>query len=92
MMLKRETVGFVRAGMLFLEPPERWRAWQRDIWTCCGDNHTPRRCETDLCDAGGNCIACHAIQGEACQRPLRRLDAHQIAIETLNRPLWDTRD
>jgi hypothetical protein len=34
--IKPETVGFVRGGMLFLEPPARWRVWQRDIWTCCG--------------------------------------------------------
>ncbi|WP_440640241.1 hypothetical protein ACSHT2_02540 [Bradyrhizobium sp. PUT101] len=35
MQLKPETTGFVRGGMLFLEPPARWRAWQRDIWSCC---------------------------------------------------------
>ncbi|MET4342003.1 hypothetical protein [Bradyrhizobium sp. RT9a] len=69
MMLKRETVGFTRAGMLFLEPPHRWRAWQRDVWACCSDDHRPRRCDTDLCDAGGDCIACDAVQGEACQAP-----------------------
>jgi hypothetical protein len=69
MKLKPETVGFVRGGMLFLEPPERWRVWQRDIWTCDSEGHRPRRCDTNLCDAGGNCIACNAIQGEACQHP-----------------------
>ncbi len=36
MKLKPETVGFIWAGMLFPEPPWRWRVWQRDIWTCCG--------------------------------------------------------
>lgn len=35
MRLKPETVGFVRAGMLFLEPPHKWRSWQRDVWMCC---------------------------------------------------------
>jgi hypothetical protein len=30
-----------------------------------------RRCDSDLCDAGGNCIACNAIQGEACRKPSR---------------------
>lgn len=35
MLLKPETVGFVRGGMLFLEPPHYWRTWQRDIWKCC---------------------------------------------------------
>lgn len=35
MMLKKETVGFVRGGSLYLEPPARWRSWQRDVWTCC---------------------------------------------------------
>lgn len=40
MFIKSETVGFVRGGMLFLEPPERWRVWQRDIWAC----HNDMRC------------------------------------------------
>jgi hypothetical protein len=40
MKLKPETVGFIRGGMLFLEPPDRWRTWKRDIWSCCG---TPGR-------------------------------------------------
>lgn len=35
MILKPETVGFTRGGMLFLEPPTRWRVWQRNVWTCC---------------------------------------------------------
>jgi hypothetical protein len=35
MKLKPETVGFIRGGMLFLEPPDRWWTWQRDIWSCC---------------------------------------------------------
>jgi hypothetical protein len=35
MNLKSETVGFVRGGMLFLEPPHRWCVWQRDVWECC---------------------------------------------------------
>jgi hypothetical protein len=39
MILKSETVGFVRGGMLFLEPPPRWRVWQRDVWTCCQAHH-----------------------------------------------------
>lgn len=30
-----------------------------------------RRCDSNLVDAGGNCIACGAIQGEACQQPER---------------------
>jgi hypothetical protein len=42
MILKPETVGFVRGGMLFLEPPWRWRGWQRDVWTCCGAVHFSR--------------------------------------------------
>ena len=36
MKLFPETTGFVRGGMLFLEQPERWRCWQRDVWRCCG--------------------------------------------------------
>lgn len=32
---RREATGFVRGGMLFLEPPRRWRVWYRDIWKCC---------------------------------------------------------
>lgn len=28
-----------------------------------------RRCDSNLVDAGGNCIACNAIQGEACHAP-----------------------
>jgi len=35
MKIKPETTGFICGGMLFLEPPARWRSWQRDIWTCC---------------------------------------------------------
>lgn len=35
MILKHETVGFVRGGALYLEPPQNWRKWQRDVWTCC---------------------------------------------------------
>ena len=37
MKLKPETVGFVRGGMLFLEPPAKWRVWQRDVWRCCAE-------------------------------------------------------
>ena len=66
MMLKPETVGFVRGGMLFLEPPERWRAWQRNVWSCCSDDHEP-------------------------QTPYVA-PPYQVAIEALNRPLWDTRE
>jgi hypothetical protein len=46
MKLKPETVGFIRGGMLFLEPPWRWRVWQRDVWQCCkplSDTHRPER-------------------------------------------------
>lgn len=32
--VRSETTAFTRGGMLFLEPPERWRKWQRDIWSC----------------------------------------------------------
>lgn len=28
-----------------------------------------RRCDSNLCGAGGECIACGAIQGEACRKP-----------------------
>lgn len=31
-----------------------------------------RRCESDLVDHDGSCLACGAIQGEACQAPLAR--------------------
>lgn len=31
----REATGFVRCGVLFLEPPERWRFFARDIWWNC---------------------------------------------------------
>lgn len=30
----REATGFIRGGMLFLEPPHRWRAFDRAIWNC----------------------------------------------------------
>lgn len=46
MNLKPETVGFVRGGALYLEPPHKWRSWQRDVWTCCA--RPPCR----HCDAG----------------------------------------
>lgn len=29
MKLKPETTGFVRGGALYLEPPAKWRSWQR---------------------------------------------------------------
>lgn len=45
MKLKAETVGFVRCGMLFLEPPWRWRVWQRDVWACCGPLTNSHRAE-----------------------------------------------
>ncbi len=32
---------------------------------CRGD--TPRRCETNECDPGGECMYCGAISGEVCQ-------------------------
>jgi hypothetical protein len=31
----------------------------------------PRRCDTGECDFGGECIACGAISGEVCRRPVR---------------------
>ena len=34
----------------------------------CADDD-PRRCETDECGFGGECIACGAISGEVCQDP-----------------------
>lgn len=43
MNLKPETVGFIRGGMLFLEPPWRWRVWQRDIWQCCDRPDAPQQ-------------------------------------------------
>ena len=27
----------------------------------------PRRCETNECDPGGECMACGAVSGEVCQ-------------------------
>src|SRR5690242_341267 len=48
MNLKPETVGFVRGGMLFLEPPARWRGHQRDIWKCCQARPRPSLKETKL--------------------------------------------
>lgn len=35
----------------------------------CGQCHgdAPRRCETDECDPGGECMLCGAANGEACQ-------------------------
>lgn len=41
MKLKPETTGFVRGGMLFLEPPHKWRVWQRDVWSCCSPVAAP---------------------------------------------------
>ena len=32
----------------------------------------PRRCQTDLCDIDGDCIACGAVQGERCRLPIQR--------------------
>jgi len=34
---------------------------------CCGD--PPRRCETNECDHGGECMNCGAWNGEVCQDP-----------------------
>lgn len=34
-----------------------------------GKPPSDRRCDSGLVDTGGECIACDAIQGEACQRP-----------------------
>jgi hypothetical protein len=33
------------------------------------DDAPPRRCETSEVDLDGSCMACGAIQGEACLRP-----------------------
>jgi hypothetical protein len=32
---------------------------------CRGDE--PRRCETNICELGGECMSCGADNGEACQ-------------------------
>ena len=34
-LTRREATGFVRGGMLFLEPPHRWRIFDRAIWRDC---------------------------------------------------------
>lgn len=47
MKLRPFTVGFVSGGMLFLEPPHRWRVWQRDVWTCCGQLSDCQRPEAE---------------------------------------------
>ncbi|MCK1503070.1 hypothetical protein [Bradyrhizobium sp. 188] len=33
------------------------------------DDPAPRRCQTNEVDLDGSCMACGAIQGEACQAP-----------------------
>lgn len=33
-LTQREATGFIRGGMLFLEPPHRWRLFNRTIWNC----------------------------------------------------------
>jgi hypothetical protein len=39
-----EATGFIRGGMLFLEPPHRWRIFDREIWRRCARRETqPRR-------------------------------------------------
>lgn len=59
MKLKPETVGFVRGGDLYLEPPAKWRSWQRDVWTCCGAGERRsgiwqcRTCHSTTLFAGG---------------------------------------
>ena len=35
-LTRREATGFIRGGMLFLEPAECWRLFDRSIWNCCG--------------------------------------------------------
>ena len=35
------------------------------------DDEPPRRCATDEVDLDGSCMACGAVQGEACQEPRR---------------------
>lgn len=42
MKLKPETTGFIRGGSLYLEPPAKWRVWQRDVWTCCSSRPVVR--------------------------------------------------
>ena len=32
----------------------------------------PRRCETDIVDNDGSCLACDAINGELCLKPRRK--------------------
>lgn len=32
---------------------------------CAGD--PPRRCETNECDPGGECMSCGSVSGEVCQ-------------------------
>jgi hypothetical protein len=46
-----EALGFVRGGMLFLVPPERWASWHRTIWRDC--QCAPRRREYHFLEPGG---------------------------------------
>lgn len=44
-------------------------AFERQTPAAGSDVDLDRRCDSGMVDADGYCIACNAIQGEACQAP-----------------------
>lgn len=46
-----------------------WILQVAGIANFAGCSDLDRRCDSNFCGAGGDCIACGAIQGEACQAP-----------------------
>lgn len=48
------------------------RCWVTGIETFACDECSglpPRRCESNKCDPGGECMSCGAINGEVCRDP-----------------------
>jgi acetone carboxylase gamma subunit len=50
-LTERESLTFVRGGMLFIEPPERWAVWNKRIWTDCA-------CPSSLIIRASPCECC----------------------------------
>jgi hypothetical protein len=68
---RAEATGFVRGGMLLLDPPHRWHKWDRNVWRCgasrralCQDCLRAARVDdlaTDAADPPGRCRGCGGV-------------------------------
>jgi len=56
------------------------------------DEDPPRRCDTNVCDPGGECMACGAANGEVCRNPNASASADRPSSAVNSNPSDDKRE